>query len=575
MRQRSGLDNARESLRLQQVYNTFTRYSADMLLDGGRLGDFRRRMQEIIYQPGVPVEPLSDPAKMRLMLQELGPTYVKMGQIVSSRSEVLPPEWSAELDKLQSNVAPFPSEQVREIITEELGAPPEQIYESFDPTPFAAASTAQVHHATLQDGTRVVVKVQRPDIVAQVKADINVMDRTSGVMERRSQYARDINLQGMINEFGDGIIRELDYGGELYNMKRLARNMTDMPGINVPKAYSKFSTSKVLTMDYVEGVKINRVEAMDAAGLDRKAIGLNVLRALIKQLMIDGFFHADPHPGNVLVNLDTGIVTFLDMGLMGELGLNDRFNLVNLLMVTRQQDPAGLARAVRSLSVPFRKNVDDGVFYHDFERAIGRYMDPDVSAGFGQLMGVVFNQLSTHGLRLNAELTLAIKAMMQAEAIATALDPQGGGLTEAGFQITVDLVKQEATADNIKTLLNKQASLSLQDAAKQLPSLQTATLGWLNQYKKGRFEVKLDTSDLAKEVHSLQSIARQVTVGIMLVGMIIGSAIAASLATSTVTNVAGLAKWALWGYFGSMAIAAVFVLVLIYRLFANRRQKDE
>ncbi len=146
-----------------------------------------------------------------------------------------------------------------------------------------------------------VVKVERPDIVDQVKADINVMDRASNVMERRSQYVRDINLVGMINEFGDGIIRELDYGGELYNMKRLARNMEpDCPASMCPRPIPSYSTSKIITMDFVQGVKINSVEAIDAAGLDRDAIGITVLRALIKQLIIDGFFHADPHPGNVL-----------------------------------------------------------------------------------------------------------------------------------------------------------------------------------------------------------------------------------------------------------------------------------
>lgn len=573
MRQRSGLDNFRESLRLQQVYNTFTRYGFDMLLDRGTVGDFRRKMQELIYQPGIPVEPLSRPVKTRLMLQELGPTYVKMGQIISSRAEVLPPEWAVEMNRLQSNVPPFPSDQVRAIVIEELGAPPEQLYGAFEPTPFAAASTAQVHHAFLHDGTQVVVKVERPDIIGQVRADINVMDRAAGVLENRFDYVRDINLVGMINEFGDGIIRELDYGGEIYNMKRLARNMEPISGINVPTAYSKLSTSKIITMDYVPGVKINDVEAIDAAGLNRYAIGLTVLRALIKQLMVDGFFHADPHPGNVLVNLDTGVVTFLDMGMMGELDVTHRLNLVNLLMVTRQADPAGLARAVRSLSVPFRDQVDDAAFYRDFERAIGRYMDPEVGAGFGELMGVVFNQLSTHGLRLDADLTLAIKAMMQAEAIYTALNPEGGGLAEVGFDITKDLLLQEATGENIDALLRKQAANLLQEVVKELPSLQVATMGWLRQYQRGRFELHLDTSDLTKEVHSLRRVAQQVIIGIMLVGMIIGSSIAASLTTVTGNTVSRLAEWALWGYFGSMIIAAVFVAVLIFRLLRGDRSE--
>lgn len=574
MNQRSsGLDQARESLRLQQIYNTISSYGLDMVMDRGALGDFRRRMQEFIYQPGEPVEILSIPVKMRLMLQELGPTYVKMGQIISSRAEVLPPDWARELNKLQSNVPPFSSDEVRQIIIEELGDAPERIYKEFDPAPFAAASTAQVHHAMLADGTQVVVKVQRPGIRKQMKADIGVMRNLSGVLERRSQYARDIDLPGMIREFGDGIIRELDYGGELYNMKRLARNMEGMPGVTVPTAYPQLSTSKVLTMDFLKGVKINNVEAIDAAGLDRLAIGENILRALIKQLLIDGFFHADPHPGNVIVNLETGIVGFLDMGMMGEIGVNHRLNLINLLMVTRQKDPAGLARAVRSLSVPFRKNVDDAAFYKDFERVIGRYMDPDTPSSFGMLMNIVFDLLSSHGLRLDSDLTLAIKAMMQAEAIYNALYPEGGGLAVMGFETVKELVLQETTADNVRDILTRQASILAQDLVKELPSLGTATLGWLGMYRRGRVELHVDTSDLAREVNVLHRIAQQIILGIVLVGMIVGSAIAASFSTVTGQIGSVLAQGALSIFYISVIIAGILVAALIFRLLFPKRDE--
>ncbi len=569
----SSIDQVRESLRLQQIYNTISSYGLDMALDRGALGDFRRRMQGFIYQPGEEVEPLSLPVKVRLMLQELGPTYVKMGQIVSSRAEVLPAEWMHELNKLQSNVPPFSSEEVRQIITEELGDAPERLYQEFEPTPFAAASTAQVHRAVLADGTKVVVKVQRPGIRKQMKADIGVMGSLSNVLERRSQYARDIDLPGMIREFGQGIIRELDYGGELYNMKRLARNMEGMPGVSVPQAYPQLSSSKVLTMDFMAGVKINNVTAIDAAGLDRLAIGKNILRALIKQLLIDGFFHADPHPGNVLVNLETGAVGFLDMGMMGEIDFNQRLNLINLLMVSRQKDAAGLARAVRSLSVPFRKNIDDGAFYKDFERAIGRYMDPDAPASFGPLMSIVFDLLATHGLRLDSDLTLAIKAMMQAEAIYTALYPEGGGLVEMGFDTVKELALQETTADNVKQLLTRQASMLAQDLVKELPSLKDATLGWLGMYRRGRFELHVDTSDIAREVSTLHRIAQQVILGIVLVGMLVGSAIAASFSAVAGDLGSTLAQWALVVFFLSVVITGAFIAILVYRLL--RPQRDE
>ena len=568
----SGLDQARESLRLQQIYNTITEYFLDMALERGILGRFRRRMQRFIYQPSRPIEPLSRPVKVRLLMQDLGHTYVKMGQIISSRSQTLPASWRDELNKLQSNVAPFSSEEVRLILQEELGDTPEHLFEEFSPTPFAAASTAQVHRARLADGTAVVVKVQRPNIRPQMRADIGVMINLSFFLERRFQFARDADLRGMVKEFGDGIIRELDLSGELYNMKRLARNMEKIPGVLVPKAFPQLSCSKVLTMEFVEGVKITHVQAIQEADLACEAIGEIILRALIKQLLVDGFFHADPHPGNILVNLRTGTVGFLDMGMMGEVDFSKRLNLINLLMVTRQRDAAGLARAVRSLSVPFRRHVDDGKFFKDFERSMGRYMDPDTSTSFGELMSVAFSVLSNHGLRLDSDLTLAIKAMMQAEAIYTALYPQGGGLSEHGFTIARELILQEATADNIMSTLTRQSTLLAQDAVRQLPSLQEATLRWLGMYRRGRFELHVDTSDLTKEVNTIHRIAQQVILGIVLVGMIVGSAIAASFPVAEGTVSKSLAEWALIIFFISVSIAGLLVIALVYRLLWPRQE---
>jgi ubiquinone biosynthesis protein len=315
------------------------------------------------------------------------------------------------------------------------------------------------------------------------------------------------------------------------------------------------------------------VKAILDAGLVCTAIGDIILRAMIKQLLIDGFFHADPHPGNILINLDTGKVGFLDMGMMGEVDLTKRMQLINLLMVARQRDAAGLARAVRNLSVPFRKHVDDGRFYRDFERTVSRHLDPESDPSFGELMSVIFNLLSAHGLRLDPDLTLAIKAMMQAEAIYGALYPEGGGLIDQGFDIAKQMVLQEATADNIKNALTRQGALLMQDAARQLPSLQEAGLRWLNMYRRGRFELFVDTSDLSVQVKSLRRIAQQVIVGIVLVGIIIGSAIAASFSSGS-TTLTELTNWALVVYFASTIVGGILIIAIIYNLLFRKDQEE-
>ena len=575
---RSSVDKVRENLRLQQVYNTLLRYGTDVLFDRWPvIGDFRRAMQAWAWGLPKDLEPPTLPVKVRLMLEELGPTYVKVGQIVSSQASTIPSDWEAELVKLQSDVPPFPSDEVRQIIIEELGAPPEELYATFNPQPFAAASTAQVHRATLHDGTSVAVKVQRPYIAAQMKADIGIMQNAARVVSSRSEYVRSVDLVGMLEEFGNGALNELDYTGEAYNAFRLGQNLAAIPGVHVPTVYMHLSTTKVLTMEFVQGVKASNVEAIEKAGLDRDALGRNALKAIIKQLLIDGFFHADPHPGNILVNLKTGVLTFIDTGMVGELSMMQRMNLIQLLMAVSQSDVSAMGQILRSLSTPFVDNVDDRAFYHDFERRMGRYVYGGAAISFGQAVNVSFDLLREHGLRLDPSLTLAVKALMQGEAITAALHP-GSGLTVEGVQIIKDMLVQSVTADKVVDVAKKQLTMAAREVARRVPSFQEATAKWLDQYQKGRFEVFVDTSDLAKEVGRLKSWGRQIVVAIILVGIIIGSAIAmgAVVAVGPQEQYAWIFfRISYFGYLLAMAVAALIALRLVWRWLRGRNTDDD
>ena len=522
---RSSLDKIREDIRLQLVYKTLLRYGLDAVLDRNAwVSGFRHKMQTWVWRLPEGWEEPPAAVKIRLMLEELGPTYVKIGQIVSSQASMLPADWATELTKLQSDVPPFPPDQVRAVIIEELGAPPEELFASFEPYAFAAASTAQVHRATMHDGTPVAVKVQRPDIQHMIRADLGIMLSAARVASRRSEMARSLDIYGMIDQFSAGVLEELDYSGETYNALKLTDHMAGLPGIHVPTIYTELSTTKIITQEFIKGVKVSDVAAMDEAGLDKAEIARNALRALIKQLILDGFFHADPHPGNLLINLDTGVMTFIDLGMMGELDLQKRLRLAQLMVVAQQGSVEGMASALEGMSVPFRGEVDSRAFQRDFARRVGRYVGHGQKVSFGQIANEGFDLLRVHGLRLDADLTLAVKALVQTESVARALSTSSGLLAE-GVPMLRDMALDMVTGERIVNEAKKQLIGIGGQVIDRIPSLSEATVKWLDQYQKGRFEITVDTSQLSKEVTKLSRLGREIVIAIMLVGIIIGSAV--------------------------------------------------
>ena len=575
---RTSFDRMREDLRLQLVYNTLLRYGMDVVLERTPyVGGFRHALQTWVWRLPKGWEEPAAAVRLRMMLEELGPTYVKIGQIVSSQASTLPADIATELEKLQDDVPPFPSDQVRVTIIEELGAPPEELYASFEPQPFAAASTAQVHRAFLHDGTKVAVKVQRPQIVPKIRSDLGILQNAARVASQRSEMVRTLDVSGMLEQFSAGVLEELDYRGETYNALQLAKNMEGLPGIHVPVIYTELSTSKIITQEFVEGVKVSDVEAIEAAGLDREEIARNALRALIKQLPVDGFFHADPHPGNLLVNLDTGVLTFIDLGMMGELDINKRLRLGQLMIVAQQGSAEGMASALRGMSVPIAGEVDEKGFRRDFVRRMGRYMGQGQVTSFGQIANEGFEVLRVHGLRLDSDLTLAVKALVQTESVARALST-GSGLISEGVPMLRDMVVQSITGEKILEIATKQVMQTAGDVIGRLPSLSDATMSWIDQYQKGRFEVTVDTSQLSKEVGKLTRLGREVVIAVMLVGMLVGSAIAsyglAALDLKTSIWVA-VERLAVIGFLLALVLSFIIVLRLVWRWFRGAAADED
>jgi ubiquinone biosynthesis protein len=554
-----------ENLRLEQVYNAIYTTTLDIALAKTPIGSLRRWFARVVLGERQVIDDPSGPAQIRQMLQQLGPTYVKIGQMAASRSDVLSPEWIAELSKLQSEAAPFGYDDVVLIVTKELGAPPEELYETFDPVPFAAASTAQVHQAKLHDGTLVAVKVQRPRIQAKTQADLGVMEELASLAERRLAMARKVGLRGVVDEFAKGVLKELDYRNEAYHARRLADGMTRFPEIHVPIVYDELSGQRVITMEFVNGIKISKADALREAGFDTSALGTVFIRSIIKQVLVDGFFHGDPHPGNILADPISRQIIYLDLGLVGQLTAQQRVDLLGLIYSIKEVDIQGIGDGLLALGKP-TSQFDEAGFREDIDRLARQYLIYGKATSLGSALGAFLGAVFDNGLRLDSQLTLAMKAVIQAEETARALsfdiDLGEAAVTEARAALLESL-----TPERIQKQVQGSAVRIGKELARRVPNMEGAALSWIDQFNKGRLTVEVDTKALERSIAGINDIGRQATVGVIVVGQLIGTAIVmAILLQPELERFQGVAYVAMLAF----AITLIVSFVVLFRLFFER-----
>lgn len=559
-----------ENLRLQQVYNAIYSTSLDIALADTPIGQVRRWFARVVLGDKEDLVDATGPERIVAMLQQLGPTYVKIGQMMASRADVLPPNWITELSKLQSEAAPFAYEDVVAIVTKELGAPPDQLYATFDPIPFAAASTAQVHQARLHDGTLVAVKVQRPRIQAKTQADLGVIQELAGVGEARFAFARKVGLKGIVAEFAQGVLKELDYRNEAYHARRLADGMQRFPEVHVPLVWDELSGQRVITMEFVNGIKISKADELREAGFDTSALGTVFIRSIIKQVLVDGFFHGDPHPGNILADPISKQIIFLDLGLVGQLNSQQRVDLLGLIYSIKEVDIQGIGDGLLALGKPTRQ-FDESRYRDDIDRLARQYLVYGKADSLGSALGAFLSAVFNNGLKLDSQLTLAIKAVIQAEETARALsfdiDLGEAAVTEARAALL-----DSFTPEKIQKQIQGSAVRIGKELARRVPSLESATLSWLDQYNKGKFVVEVDTSGLEKSISSVSDIGRQATVGVIVVGQLIGTAIVmAILLQPALTQFQGLAYLAMIAF----AVTLVVSFVVLFRVFLAPPNRDD
>jgi ubiquinone biosynthesis protein len=365
-------------------------------------------------------KPLAE--RFRMALEELGPTFVKFGQILSSRRDLINEIFYNELRKLQDEVPPFSGADAIKIIEHELDRPLKEVFAAFEEKPVAAASIAQVHRATLLDGTEVAIKVQRPDIEKVIEIDLAILLDVARLLDKNVEEVAVLNPVGITQEFAKTIEREMDFSNEARNMERFAKQFEGNRWIRVPRIYHELTTARVLTMEYLAGCRIDNVEGLRARQIDPIRLSERMSRLIFQQMFEHGFFHGDPHPGNATI-LPRGVMVLYDYGMMGSLSTTFRENIANMIVGLVEKEARLVSRSLLGMSE--EGFVDDPrVLESDVEIFARQYLDvplKDLKLGF--VLNRLLDLLMNHKLRMKADFYLGIKALTQVEAIGKILNP--------------------------------------------------------------------------------------------------------------------------------------------------------
>ncbi|HWC38139.1 MAG TPA: AarF/ABC1/UbiB kinase family protein [Acidimicrobiales bacterium] len=365
---------------------------------------------------------------LRLALEELGATFVKLGQFASTRADLLPPDYQSELAKLQDDDPPVPQDQIEDIVGSELKTAADKVFATFDPVPLASASIGQAHAATLHDGTDVVVKVRRPGVVEQVEEDLEIIHNLAVRLSQRWEEAARWDVVGLSEELGRSLRAELDYLQEAANAERFAANFANEPGVEIPRVFRDLSTSRVITLERLRGMKVTDLAALDAAGIDRPTLAQQATRRVAKEVFEDGFFHGDPHPGNFFVQA-SGRVGMIDFGRMGTVDDRLRSQLRKLLMALMGNDPDRLVSAFLALGTSTGP-IDRDQLRGDLAGLLSRTGQGDASGAVEATVNDVLEVIRRYRLRIPRDLALLLRVIIMEEGLLTTLDPDFE-LTEA------------------------------------------------------------------------------------------------------------------------------------------------
>jgi predicted unusual protein kinase regulating ubiquinone biosynthesis (AarF/ABC1/UbiB family) len=454
-------------------------------------------------------------------LEALGPTFVKLGQLLSTRADLLPPAYLSSLSRLQDAVEPVPFEQIKQAVEDDLGVRLSKAFSVFEERPLASASLGQVHRAGLRDGRVVAVKVQRPGVADQVAADLDVLNQIAEYLSTHSDVGRRYDLAGMVEEFRIAINAELDYVQEAEHLQTIGCNLAEFEAVVVPQPVAGYTTTRVLTMDYVSGTKVTAISPVVRVDLDHQVLADTLVRAYLKQIVIDGVFHADPHPGNVFVT-DDGRLALIDLGMIGRLSPQMQERLLKLLLAISE----GRGEEAADVAVTLGERLPD---FNEpgFRRAIGGLVGRIGHQSVAEFqIGAVFLELSQlirdHHMRAPAELTMLGKTLLNIDQVARALDP-GLDVNEAirrnGADLMTKRLRKAVTSGSVIS-----AVLEAKEFAEKLPGRVNRVLDSL---AASELKLKIELIDHGEILEGLQKIANRISIGLVVAALILAAALIA------------------------------------------------
>ncbi|HEX9892196.1 MAG TPA: AarF/UbiB family protein, partial [Actinomycetota bacterium] len=499
-----------------------------------------------LFKPLGPGDDIRERARrLRTAFEELGPTFGKLGQILSTRPDLLPPEYIEELSTLQNEVPPLTETEVVEVMEQELGVPWEDVFESLDPEPLAAGTIAQVHTATLADGEDVVVKVQRPTARTDIMQDLGLLEMFAAKTAHRPAFRQLVDLEAIVEHLSTSLQEELDFRQEAANADRLRKVLEPYPRLDVPQVHTDFSTDRLLVLERIKGVRIS--EAPDSP--DRRDAARQLLESYYRQILTDGFFHADPHPGNLLWH--EGTIWFLDTGMTGEVGPEIREYLLLLLMAFWQHDVSFLSDVVLMLTgEDQRPDLDVHAFEQDLGRVVDRYRDSSLKEiQLGPILQEITEISVKHDVPLPASLALTGKALAQMQLVVAQMDPDLDPFTVAGGFVMKGLTGRLRERADPRRLFYE---------AQKLKTRAVRLIEAFERLTGARPGPKLQVHFRGME--NLETTVRRAARRLA-VAMAAGSAIVASAITVTSTDVAGWIPAVLGAAGGVLTVGLVFDLL--------------